>query len=94
MLASAPMFLLVLFVVVWGFGVYFAFDAPPALRVVLATVTPVLAGVVLELTAPSDGYQYLALLISGVAAFLAFIGSVLGSVVHQWRKHRSNEIVA
>ena len=94
MLASLPMFLLVLFVLVWGFCAYFAFTASPALRVVLATVTPVIAGVAMELTFPGDGYQYLALLISGVMALLAFTGSVLGSIVHQWRRRRSNEIVA
>jgi hypothetical protein len=94
MVASAPMFLLVLFVLAWGFGVYFAFDTSPALRVVLSTVTPIIAGVAFELTAHDDGYQYLVLLICGVMALLAFMGSVLGSIIHQWRKRRSNEIVA
>lgn len=94
MLASAPTFLLVLLVFSWGFGAYFTFDASPALRVVLATVTPVLVGVAAEITDPDRGYQYLGLLVSGVMALLVFMGSVLGSIIHQWYRRRSNEIVA
>jgi hypothetical protein len=89
-----PLLIGVVFVFFWGFALYFVFVGSAAPRVLLATATPLLAGVVLEITHGDAAYPYLALLISGVMAFLAFMGSVLASIGHQWRKRGNGQSVA
>jgi len=88
-----PLILHALLDVVLGFALYFAFLGSAAVRVALATSTPVLAGILLEVTVGSDtAYPLSVLLIAGLMALLFLVGSVMAASFYGWRKRRRQTV--
>jgi hypothetical protein len=86
-----PLILHALLDVVLGFALYFAFVGSASIRVALVTSTPLLAGILLEVTIGSDpAYPLSILLIAGLMGVLFLVGSVIAAALHRVRKRRQS----
>jgi hypothetical protein len=76
-----------------GFALYFAFLGPAAARVTLATSTPVLAGILLEVTLGSDrAYPFSVLLMACLMGVMFLMGSLVAAATHVWHKKRRQPV--
>lgn len=74
-----------------GFGLYFVFLGSAAARITFATSTPLLAGILLEISVGSDrAYPFSILLMAVLTGLMFLIGSALAAAVHGWLKKRQS----